>query len=223
MNKNLVKLVENWKASGSPKQEGFNWTSSRSNWIEAFPEESKFISSLPDEIDREAVRGICDSRKYSIREKFLAVMVWGYGDRGYGPYRVSKMLSQDDSEKVLKTVYDIAHAKKPKLAYAHLMENRINTLGPSYGSKFITFCTPREVSAPIYDSLIALWINKNAKMEFSTISTGTLKWSIKTYSFYCDWIEEHSKQLKCYPDDVELVLFRDAEKQFAKASNWSGK
>ncbi len=223
MNKHLVRLVESWRASGSPQQEGFDWTSRRNNWIEAFPRESKFISSLPDEIDRLAVRRICDSRKHNIREKFLAVMVWGYGDRGYGPFRVSKMLSQGHSEKILENVYEIAHSKKPKLAYAHLMENRINTLGPSYGSKFITFCTPREISAPIYDSLIALWINKNAKFEFSKISTSTAKWSLSTYSFYCDWIGEHSKEFECYPDDVELVLFRDAEKQFAKRSNWLGK
>jgi hypothetical protein len=223
LNRHLVRLVESWRASGSPQQEGFDWTSRRNNWIEAFPRESKFISSLPDEIDRQAVRRICDSRKHNIREKFLAVMVWGYGDRGYGSYRVSKMLSQDHSEKILENVYEIAHSKKPKLAYAHLMENRINTLGPSYGSKFITFCTPREISAPIYDSLIALWINKNAKVEFSKISTSTAKWSLNTYSFYCDWIGEHSKELECYPDDVELVLFRDAEKQFAKRSSWLGK
>jgi hypothetical protein len=133
------------------------------------------------------------------------------------------MLLQDHSEKVLEAVYKIAESKKPKLAYTHLMENRINTLGPSYGSKFITFCTPREISAPIYDSLIALWVAENAKEEFSHLSTGTLKWSIKTYSFYCDWIEEHSKKLGCYPDEVELVLFRDAEVRFAKSSNWSGK
>lgn len=223
MNRRLVRLLESWKSDGSPQQVGFNWTSSRDNWIKAFPKESKFISSLPDEIDRQAVRKICDSRKYSIRETFLAVMVWGYGDRGYGPYRVSKMLSQNHSESVLEGVYDLAQSKKPKLAYGHLMENRINTLGPSYGSKFITFCTPRETSAPIYDSLIALWINKFSKEEFLNITTGTLKWNIKTYSFYCDWIESHSKELECYPDEVELVLFRDAEEQFAKKSNWSGK
>jgi hypothetical protein len=216
-------LVKSWKNNGSPQQEAFNWTPRRNNWIDTFPKESNFILSLPDEIDRQTVRSICDSRKYSIREKFLAVMVWGYGDRGYGPYRVSKMLTQNHSQKILKDVYDLAHSKNPKSAYAHLMENRISTLGPSYGSKFITFCTPREISAPIYDSLIALWINKNAKAEFSDVSTGALKWNIKTYSFYCDWVEEHSKELECFPDDVELVLFRDAEKQFAKNSNWLGK
>lgn len=185
--------------------------------------EYKFISELPNEIDREAVRKFCNSNNYSVRQKFLAVMVWGYGDRGYGPYRVSKMLAQDHTEEVLETVYSIAHSKKPKLAYEHLMENRINILGPSYGSKFITFCTPREVSAPIYDSLIALWIQVHAKVEFLNISTGTLTWNIKTYSHYCDWIEEHAREFECYPDDIELVLFRDSEKHFAKGSKWSGK
>ena len=143
MNKNLVKLVENWKASGSPKQEGFNWTSSRRNWIEAFPEESKFISWLPDEIDREAVRGICDSKKYSIREKFLAVMVWGYGDRGYGPYRVTQMLNQGHAEDVLTEVFEICHNGDPKSAYEFLRKNRIRILA---GDKVRVEMTPYDLT-----------------------------------------------------------------------------
>ncbi len=62
MNRRLIKLVEEWKTDGSPKQEGFDWTSSKTNWIKAFPNESNFISKLPEVIDREAVRQICQAQ-----------------------------------------------------------------------------------------------------------------------------------------------------------------
>lgn len=223
MNKRLVRLVDNWKANGSPKQEGFNWSSSRNNWIAAFPNESKFISALPEEIDRDVVRKICDSDKYNIIQKFLAVMVWGYGDRGYGPYRVTQMMNQDHAVPVLTQVYGLCKNGDAKGAYDFLRRNRIRILGPSYGSKFITFCTPREIGAPIYDSLIAIWVREFAEKEFLGVSTSSENWNLKTYSRYWDWIKEHSDALKCYPDEIELVLFRDAESKFAKASNWSGK
>ena len=223
LNEHLVSLVKNWKANGSPEQEGFNWTSSKNNWIKAFPSESEFISTLPDEIDRDAVRKICNSKKYSVREKFLAVMVWGYGDRGYGPYRVTQMMNQGNVEAVLTKVYEISQSGDPKGAYDFLRKNRIRILGPSYGSKFITFCTPREVGAPIYDSLIAFWVSEFAKKDFLGVTTSSATWNLKTYSRYWDWIKEHSDEFECYPDEIELVLFRDAEAKFAKASNWSDK
>ena len=104
MNKNLIKLIESWQSNGSPEQEGSDWTSGKSNWVKAFPEESRWIDSLPDEMNRINVRKICNSKKHSVIQKFLAVMVWGYGDRGYGPYRVTQMLGQPHAETVLTPV-----------------------------------------------------------------------------------------------------------------------
>jgi hypothetical protein len=223
VNKRLTKLVEGWIASGSPQQEAFNWTSSRDNWIKAFPRESKLISTLPDEIDREEVRRICNSKKYTVSQKFLAVMVWGYGDRGYGPYRVTQMMEQHHAEEVLSKVYKLCQSGDAKSAYDFLSRNRIRILGPSYGSKFITFCTPRNIGAPIYDSLIAMWVKEFAAKEFLGVTTSSESWNLKTYSRYWDWVKEHADELECYPDEIELVLFRDAENKFSKASKWSGK
>lgn len=223
MNQQLITLVKRWQADGSPKQEGFDWTSNRHNWEKAFASDNDFISRLPSEIDRAAVRTICESSKYSIREKFLTVMVWGYGDRGYGPFRVSQMMSQDHLEPVLTQAYEISKNGDPKSAYDFLRKNRIRMLGPSYGSKFLSFCTPKEVGAPIYDSLIARWITEFAKEDFQGIATSSRNWNSKTYSSYWDWVAKYSKNLSCHPDDIELVLFRDAEQRFSKASNWSGK
>lgn len=223
LNEHLVSLIKKWKEDGSPKQEGFDWTSSKNNWESAFPNNRNFIQTLPKELDRAKVREICESTDYSIREKFLTVMIWGYGDRGYGPYRVTQMLTQENSDEILAEVFEICRRGEPKNAYEFLRKNRIRILGPSYSSKFITFCTPREIGAPIYDSYISLWIEKFAMKEFEGVSTSSELWSSKTYSKYWDWVKEHSREMNCFPDEVELVLFREAEIQFSKASTWRDK
>jgi len=223
LNEKLIGLVGTWQSSGSPEQEGFNWTASRDNWLKAFPAETKLIQGLSAEVDRQTVRDVCKSQKYGIREKFLAAMIWGYGNRGYGPYRVTQMLNQSNSEEILINVYELCKSGEPKEAYQLLKNNRIRILGPSYGSKFINFCTPREIGAPIYDSLISMWIDSYAKEEFFGLSTRSESWNSKTYNRYWDWVKIHSDSLNCYPDQIELVLFRDAEMRFAKNSTWSGK
>lgn len=223
LNQRLIDLVQKWKKSGSQQQEGFNWVSSKKNWENAFNSEISFISSLPSEIDRQIVRSICESSSYSMRQKFLAVMVWGYGDRGYGPYRVTQMLEQTDALRILSEVEALCRAGEPKTAYAYLKENRIQILGPSYSSKVLTFFTPREVGAPIYDSLIALWVERFAKNDFVNVPTTAERWNSKTYFRYWDWIKDHALALNCYPDELELVIFRDAESKFAKSSSWNGK
>jgi hypothetical protein len=223
LNEKLIGLVGTWQSTGSPEQEGFDWTASRDNWLKAFPAEAKFIQGLRAEVDRQTVRDVCKSQKYGIREKFLAAMIWGYGNRGYGPYRVTQMLNQSNSEEILINVYELCKSGEPKEAYQFLKSNRIRILGPSYGSKFINFCTPREIGAPIYDSLISTWIDSYAKEEFAGLSTRSESWNSKTYNRYWDWVKIHSDSLNCFADQIELVLFRDAELRFAKSSSWSGK
>ncbi len=223
MNIRLKKLLQKWKRDGAIEQEGFDWNASKNNWTKAFPNDSKFIQSLAGEIDREHVRSICNDSRYEVKHKFLSVMIWGYGDRGYGPYRVGKMLSQKHSESVILQAFKLCQSGEPISAYEFLKENRIHTLGPAYGTKFMSFCTPREVGAPIYDSLISLWVREYAQKEFLNISTSSENWNLKTYTSYWQWIKEHANALECYPDQVELVLFRDAESKFAKSSNWANK
>jgi hypothetical protein len=224
MNRRLSGLIQDWQLNGSDPQEAFDWSSGLHNWVDKFPRKAKFLETvLPLQIDRVAVRAICESPNYDIIEKFLAVMVWGYGDRGYGPYRVGVMLSQPHAKKVLSKAFEIAQNGQPKDAYLFLMENRIRILGPSFGTKFLSFCTPREIGAPIYDSFVGLWISKYASKEFQEVSTNPENWNTKTYFAYWDWVKKHAEYFNCYPDEVELVLFRDAERQYSKNSSWTDK
>jgi hypothetical protein len=223
VNRRLSSLLKKWQAQGSQPQESFDWSSSKQNWIDAFPTHKTFIAGLPSPIGRKEVRKICQGAKHSITEKFLAVMVWGYGDRGYGPYRVTKMLSQPHAENVLQTVFDLCRDSKPKEAYLCLMQNRIKNLGPSFGTKFLSFCTPKKVGAPILDSFVGMWLKDFAAKDFDGVGLNYQNWNFKTYSQYWDWVKEHADSFSCSPDDVELVLFRDAEKFYSSSSKWASK
>jgi len=217
LNTYLVQLVEKWKAGGSPKQVGFDWSARRKNWVNKFPADSEFIENLPDVIDRIYVRNLCESYDSNIRQIFLAIMIWGYGDLGYGPYRVDQMLNQKNSEAILNKTFHHCRNGDPILAYEFLSKNRIHVLGPSYSTKFMNFCTPRDVGAPIYDSYVAKWVNVFALDEFSEVRTASRNWNSKTYSHYWRWIKNHSQSTGCFPDEIEFVLFNDAEAQFSKS------
>lgn len=223
MNVELSQGIKRWKTAGARAQAPINWTATKSNWIEGFPKLSVFLEGLPTEIDRGTVRNVCTSDSSTVLEKFLATMVWGYSDRAYGAYRVSKMLKQENAEEILSNVLDLAKGSKPVEAYDFLRCNNIHNLGPSYGTKFISFISPRETSAPILDSLILLWLREFASEEFLGINLRALTWNVKTYSSYCDWVAWHAEKHSCFPDEVELVLFRMAEARFARSSGWSRK
>jgi len=93
INQRLSSKVNEWIQSGSPSQEAFDWSKSRRNWERDLPNEKQFIESLPDALSRKDVRKISESDKCLVTEKFVTSMIWGYGDLGYGSYRVKKMFS----------------------------------------------------------------------------------------------------------------------------------
>jgi hypothetical protein len=215
MNQHLSKLISRWQVEGQPPQETFNWSVSKNNWIRTFPSFSEFLENkVPLDLGRTEVRAIFENRQIDIAQKFLVSMIWGYGNIGYGPYRVNLMLSQKNAIEILNHAYTVASEGLPKDAYVYLKENRIKILGPSFGTKYLSFCAPREVGAPIYDSYVCLWISKYAKKEFSSISLNPQTWNGKTYSAYWDWIKIHAEAFDCYPDEVEFVLFDDSFRRF---------
>jgi hypothetical protein len=98
----------------------------------------------------------------------------------------------------------------------------IEAQGEEKEKKMIGYLIVAMISA-VKDKKVNLWVEKFASKEFSGVTTSCENWNLKTYSKYLDWIKEHSDELDCYPDEIELVLFRDAERKFSKSSNWSEK
>jgi hypothetical protein len=221
MNRELSQLVQEWKAHGSIPQEGFDWSKVRENWLKTFPLHGEIIATLPTVLNRDQLRTVFASTEYSVIEKFLVVMIWGFGDRGYGPFRVTQMLKQSHTSMVLNETLELSRLGQPKDAYEFLSLNRIRTLGPAYSTKFLSFCTPREIGAPIYDSFVSRWIKSFALKDFLGVSVSSSTWNVQTYTKYWDWIKEHSDLFDCYPDEIELAIFRDASRKFSKRSHWS--
>ena len=222
VNDNLSKLVKAWRLSGRPPQESFDWSKSRANWIKDLPNQLDFIKSLPGSLSRIDVRLICDSAEVDVTNKFLTSMIWGYGDVGYGSYRVRKMFASEGFSEKIETSYLLTVSGGVKEAYQYLSRNRVQQLGPAFGTKWLSFASPRDCAAPIYDSFISLWVSNFAKIDFSQVSTSSEVWNSKTYFRYLDWMVENSSALDIQPDDLELLIFQDATLKFANQSKWSG-
>lgn len=221
-NERLSALVSDWQKNNSIPQEAFNWTRSKPNWQKDFEKYTNFISALPDEIDRSFLRTLVSNKNVLFMEKFLAIMIWGYGDLGYGSYRVKKMFSSENVESKISHVFEICQSGNSLEAYEFLSKNRITQLGPAFGTKLISFFTPREICAPIYDSFIWKWMDVYAKEAFGGASSSSEVWSLRIYSNYLNWMKFHSAKYDCFADDLELVIFRDAMAQFSKSSPWEG-
>jgi hypothetical protein len=194
----------------------------RQRWNDEFPNQKKHISVLPDRIDRKFVREVFEM-EIDVISKFLTSMIWGYGDRGYGPYRVSKMLEQGHCKQILGQVLELGSTGEPLEAYKFLEQNRIRNLGPSFSTKFIYFCTPREIGAPIFDSYIAKWIKHFEIESFTNLSVTSERWNFKAYSEYWNWTKKISARYNILPDELELIIFRSAEAMFSKNSTWAEK
>lgn len=221
-NSRLLRLHNVWVENGSTPQKALDWSRSRDNWERDLKSFAQFISKLPNEIDRDFLRNLVKSNEYSSTQAFLTVMIWGYGDLGYGSYRVKKMFSTSDLDGKIEKVFNYCQNRQPLDAYRYLLQNRVSQLGPAFGTKLISFFSPRDVVAPIYDSFIRKWMDIHAKDVFENSSSSSEIWSLKIYSKYCEWMAFHSSLLNCYADNLEWVIFKDALEQFSRTSNWAG-
>lgn len=221
VNERLASKVAEWVQSGSPAQGAFDWSKSRGNWERDLPTEKLFIDSLPDALSREDVRRISESKKSTVTEKFVTSMIWGYGDLGYGSYRVKKMFSTPGFEEKINRSYELAKTGLVIEAYEFLSKNRVQQLGPAFGTKWLSFVSPISQPAPIYDSFIAMWVRKFAKFAFAEVSMSSEVWSKKTYVTYFEWMISNSAEFGIKPDELELVIFQDATTEFSAKSKWS--
>jgi hypothetical protein len=173
----MREVVDEWRAAGSPSQQGIEWP--RDRWIVAFPPDAATFTTLPDRLDRIAVRHACvhaaDSPADAERS-FLAVMAWGYGRVGYGPFRVRRVLhAVSDAGPRLQAAASAAAQGHPVEAYSCLGDHgtaRLPHLGPAFGTKFLYFCSSAERRpALILDRLVARWLPRTSASS-STNSGG---------------------------------------------------
>ena len=166
---------------GNYLEQGPLWSSRR--WRDVVAREAGFprrltrdyifsrVSTLNNFVDAEQV--------------FVASMVWGYGNVGYGPYRVRQMVGSAEL-RLGEWVLEVAEAAKAgdHCAYEHIMSHRLSHLGPSFSSKLAYFLTPGERS-PILDSVVAAWVERHEGGGLFNAD----RWSVTQMCHYQEYVQ----------------------------------
>lgn len=202
------------------RQEPINWERAKGNWLQDLPHLAAYIDHLPTLLDRRLIREIFENDTHAPEAKFATVMIWGYGVVGYGSYRTKKMFGSADFLPKIEESYRLSRSGNFLDAYKYLSKNKIESLGPAFGTKWISFSSPSSSPAPIYDSFVAKWFGYFAPEVFGVNSNSSLLWNLKTYATYAAWMQEQAQILSVKIDDLELLIFQDAMRTFPNSSKW---
>ena len=203
-------LVIQWRATNSVPQAAFGWP--RQRWIRMFPEHEGALQAMPDKLDRTSVRQVCltaGTSSATAEQAFLAIMAWGFGTVGFGPFRTRRILaSTPGAASRLAKVIETLVAADAVTAYARLASTgdcNLRYLGPAFGTKFLFFCQPdeRKPRALVLDSLVAAWLKREGAANYDPIP-----WSTPTYRAYLDLMHGWASSLACDPEDLEYCIFQ---------------
>jgi hypothetical protein len=146
-------------------------------------------------------------------------MAWGYGQVGYGPFRVRRLLDGTaNAGAQLQAAAGMLSEGGPAEAYALLGDNgvpRLARLGSAFGTKFLYFCSPADKRpALILDRLVAAWLRENADP-----SLNEARWSVWTYERYLQAMFGWAGELEVAADELEACIF--SEQAGLVSSQWA--
>jgi hypothetical protein len=203
------RLVVEWRAAGSSSQDGIEWP--RQRWMDQFPAHVPVLAALPDQLSRELVRQACRDAAgtpAAALDAFIAVMAWGYGRVGYGPYRVRRVLASvpDPGERLQAAAGELARVG-PAAAYVLLGDSgvpRLPGLGPAFGTKFLYFCSPPGGrTALILDRLVAAWLRANTGLRLNEA-----RWSAPAYQRYLEAMSRWAAETAITAEELEACIFQ---------------
>lgn len=211
-------IVAEWCANSHAPQPAIRWP--RDRWIRELKTYRSVFESFPDLLGREQVRSFARSAASSSSDAtvaFLAVMCWGFGSVGYGPYRTRRVLDHPDAPEILLKVAQKLRQDGAARAYDYLAtDGRLKGLGPAFGSKYLYFC-PQSISEPpalILDAVVSRSIKKHGDgLLFRSVI-----WDTRVYSDYLKTMTLWSEVLGVPPGQLEECLFRaEATGQWQKS------
>lgn len=175
-------------------------------WTNGLPERAEILRSLPDRLNRDAVRAFCDRQSRDadgVVATFLASQVWGHGKNRVGPHRVEQALSSADAVPALQCAADELDAGDPVAAFEALcVVFKLPKLGMSFGTKYLFFAD-RNHHALILDRLIRNWLANNAAIK---IPDGRRP---DSYARWLNLARDWAQEVGVTPEEVELLIFND--------------
>ena len=152
----------------------------------------------------------------SAADVFVGAMIFGYGDRGYGPSRVKKILQENKQifDRNLQAQYE-ASKNGPEASWvSHTKTAKLEYLGPAFATKFAYFGARHQktqVPIPLIADINTSWgVWELAKIPRSVErSDGYLRYVKLAH----DWGESHGE---FGADEVERALFEIGKKYVPK-------
>ena len=197
----------------SAAQRGFAWRPDK--WravlgsLEGMPRqtlESGLISRREPALlaDKVARGSLADARTL-----LIAAMAWGFGDRGYGPWRTARMLETPGAEGKIIQVVELTRATGALAAYSALSGNcRLHRLGPVFATKLLYFCganaDPPGPKPVVLDGLVGRLL--------ASVGIPLVWWRFQAQDYlrYLQLLGSISQEVRASPGDVECALFQYA-------------
>jgi hypothetical protein len=202
---------------GGQVQQDISWPTDR--WVEAFPAQSVF-TTLPPKIGRDHVRRACaeaEASEEAASDAFLATMAWGYGNVGYGTWRVARAFRDRAPGRKLLDVVTVLNSDGPQAAYRLMAgASRLHGIGPAFGTKFLYFAdrSRHDRWALILDRLVADWLRVNTNFRVNPIP-----WAPARYDAYLDQMHDWAQGLEVEVDAVELAIFQEMSE--GRSNQWA--
>ncbi|MET8349051.1 hypothetical protein [Micromonospora sp. NPDC005206] len=153
----------------------------------------------------------------SAHQLLTAVLIWGYGPIGYGPWRAARSLGADPDGKRLAYALEEVSASAPdedalRTAYRRFRDPnhaRLPWLGPGLFTKVLYFVGYRRgvggVQPLILDRVVASRLPSEAGVGRQA------GWLSEEWLAYLRWAAEQAQAQGIEPDEVEMAVGRDAE------------
>jgi hypothetical protein len=217
----LRRLHTAWVAAGRPAQGPIDWP--RERWLAMLPEHSALLSSLPDRVSRITARRVTKHATRSEEDAvnaLLAVVTWGFGNVGNGPWRAREMLTcRPDSAARLLQVANVLDRDGPIAAYQLLRsECKLKWLGPAYGTKFLALVQRggARPAALIHDDLVRGWLAQHGRPDLSVDA-----YRPPMYAAYLDQMQLWANELGAEPESVEWLIFQSRSDE--RGNQWAAR
>ncbi|MDG4808092.1 hypothetical protein O7634_15155 [Micromonospora sp. WMMD1120] len=149
----------------------------------------------------------------SARQLLAAVLVWGYGPIGYGPWRAARSLGADPEGERLAYALAEMCASAPdegalRTAYCRFLDAgqaRLPWLGPGLFTKVLYFAGYRRGAGGVQPLILDRVVASQLPAE-AGVGRRSHRWSAEEWLGYLRWAAEQARLRGVEPDAVEMTV-----------------